>query len=298
MAATSAPSVWLVTGLWEPAYRSLKYVYLDYWEDAADPRTAHLPLIGGSPNRVVAIVLAYLLFVKLIGPYLMRHRPPFELRAAMMLYNVAMVVANTYFFITVMGSIDYGRKFLDFKFPDQSDRSPRVFHELSVGYLCYLSRFADLLDTVFFVLRKKNSQITFLHLYHHSLVPIIGWMVLKISPQAPVVGLFLMFNTLIHSLMYLYYALAAFGPQIQKYLWWKKYITQMQLFQFGTCFVYGVIMVFLEEGFPVGLFWIGFAQNPVFFYMFYNFYRRAYHKKSPACPQVSLKPQAECKKSL
>ena len=140
----------------------------------------------------------------------------------------------------------------------------------------------DLLDTVFFVLRKKNSQITFLHLYHHTLVPIIGYMTVKIAPQAPVIGLFLMFNTFIHSVMYLYYALAAFGPQIQKYLWWKKYITQIQLLQFATCFVYGVIMVVLQEGFPPGLFWLGFAQNPFFFYMFYDFYKKAYNKNKLA----------------
>lgn len=29
--------------------------------------------------------------------------------------------------------------------------------------------------------------------------------------------------------MYAYYLLSALGPQIQKYLWWKKYITTMQM---------------------------------------------------------------------
>lgn len=27
----------------------------------------------------------------------------------------------------------------------------------------------------------------------------------------------------------MYYGLAALGPEVQKYLWWKKYITKMQL---------------------------------------------------------------------
>ena len=105
-------------------------------------------------------------------------------------------------------------------------------------------------------------------------------MAVKIAPQAPVIGLFLMFNTLIHAIMYLYYSLAAFGPAIQKYLWWKRYLTQLQLIQFAVCGIYGVAMVFLEEGFPKGLFWVGFAQNPIFFYMFYDFYKRSYAKKS------------------
>ena len=29
--------------------------------------------------------------------------------------------------------------------------------------------------------------------------------------------------------MYTYYGLSAFGPWMQKYLWWKKYITMLQL---------------------------------------------------------------------
>lgn len=29
--------------------------------------------------------------------------------------------------------------------------------------------------------------------------------------------------------MYMYYMLAAMGPQVQKHLWWKKYLTVMQI---------------------------------------------------------------------
>lgn len=29
--------------------------------------------------------------------------------------------------------------------------------------------------------------------------------------------------------MYSYYGLAALGPQYQKYLWWKRYLTRIQL---------------------------------------------------------------------
>lgn len=36
-------------------------------------------------------------------------------------------------------------------------------------------------------------------------------------------------NSSIHVLMYGYYGLAALGPQMQKYLWWKKYLTIIQM---------------------------------------------------------------------
>lgn len=38
-----------------------------------------------------------------------------------------------------------------------------------------------------------------------------------------------MVNSCIHVAMYLYYALAACGPKVQKYLCWKKYLTILQM---------------------------------------------------------------------
>ena len=39
-------------------------------------------------------------------------------------------------------------------------------------------------------------------------------------------------NSFIHVLMYTYYGLSAFGPHVQKYLWWKRYLTQAQIVSF------------------------------------------------------------------
>lgn len=36
-------------------------------------------------------------------------------------------------------------------------------------------------------------------------------------------------NSLVHVVMYLYYGLAAVGPSMSKYLWWKRYLTSLQL---------------------------------------------------------------------
>ena len=36
-------------------------------------------------------------------------------------------------------------------------------------------------------------------------------------------------NSFVHIIMYSYYLLAALGPTVQKYLWWKKYITTLQM---------------------------------------------------------------------
>lgn len=36
-------------------------------------------------------------------------------------------------------------------------------------------------------------------------------------------------NSSIHVVMYAYYGLSACGSHIQKYLWWKPYLTQAQI---------------------------------------------------------------------
>lgn len=38
-----------------------------------------------------------------------------------------------------------------------------------------------------------------------------------------------MINSMVHVVMYFYYGLSAAGPAFQKYLWWKKHITAIQL---------------------------------------------------------------------
>lgn len=46
-------------------------------------------------------------------------------------------------------------------------------------WLYYMCKIIELLDTVFFVLRKKQNQISFLHLYHHTLMPFCGFIGVK-----------------------------------------------------------------------------------------------------------------------
>ncbi|GFW72120.1 hypothetical protein TNCV_4790071 [Trichonephila clavipes] len=46
---------------------------------------------------------------------------------------------------------------------------PEILKEFwRVMWFLYIIKFIDLLDTVFFVLRKKQAQVTFLHVFHHS----------------------------------------------------------------------------------------------------------------------------------
>lgn len=85
---------------------------------------------------------------------------------------------------------------------------------------------------VFFTLRKKQNQVTFLHVYHHTITSICSWLYVKFLPgQQGAVIIFL--NSLVHVIMYTYYLISALGPKYKKYLWWKKYMTWIQLVKFS-----------------------------------------------------------------
>lgn len=92
----------------------------------------------------------------------------------------------------------------------------------------FLLKVADLLDTVFFVLRKKSNQISFLHLYHHTGMVLLTWNATKFMPGGHAVFTGFI-NSIIHVVMYAYYLVSAFNPEYKNNLWWKKYITQMQI---------------------------------------------------------------------
>ncbi|GBP83475.1 Elongation of very long chain fatty acids protein 4 [Eumeta japonica] len=92
----------------------------------------------------------------------------------------------------------------------------------------FIAKHVDLMDTVFFVLRKKVEQVSFLHVYHHCVMVTWSWLHLFYFPtdQFVFVG---HLNSTVHVLMYTYYGLSTMGPAFIKYLWWKKHLTKVQL---------------------------------------------------------------------
>ena len=57
-------------------------------------------------------------------------------------------------------------------------------------------------------------------------------------------------NAGVHTFMYLYYLLAALGPEVQKYLWWKKYLTRMQMIQFVLVFLHSIQTLYYDCNYP------------------------------------------------
>jgi len=86
-------------------------------------------------------------------------------------------------------------------------------------------------------------------------------------------------NTAVHIVMYSYYMLAAMGPKVQKYLWWKKYLTVFQMVQFIAVMVHAFQLLFSNPcNYPMSfVWWIG-LHACMFLFLFKNFYDQAYKK--------------------
>lgn len=108
------------------------------------------------------------------------------------------------------------------------------------------------------------------------MVPILWWFGLKGYPTCGCIYAFPILNTVVHVIMYSYYALATF-PTMRPYLWWKKYLTQLQLVQFVLLIAYTVMFINLQQGyFPGNLVYVIYPQPVIFFLLFWSFYRQSY----------------------
>lgn len=167
------------------------------------------------------------------------------------------------------------------------------------SYWYMIAKMIDLLDTIFFVLRKKSNQISFLHIYHHTITFTFSWYYLKYMPgkffflakSPPGIAQFKYFtftaesgvfigliNSMVHVCMYTYYGLSALGPEYRKYLWWKRYITWIQLIQFFAIVVYLFASVTFGCNSDKILMTFFVANAFLFIYLFGKFYHKTYLK--------------------
>ncbi|VVC28064.1 ELO family,ELO family, conserved site [Cinara cedri] len=233
-----------------------------------------------TPWPIISIIVVYLLFVLKIGPNFMKDREPYKLKNIMLCYNIFQTIYNAfilYWLFFTPGSLKY--LWNHSCHPIDRNENQFLLHELNKGsWYFFLSKVVDLLDTIFFVLRKKQSQVTFLHVYHHSNMAVTCWAYLRFikGEQATLPGVI---NSFIHTVMYFYYFLAALGPQMQPYLWWKKYLTRMQIIQFVIIMVWYVGLLTFNCEFPKVYMCYMAANVGLFLYLFSLFYSKTYAKK-------------------
>ena len=158
---------------------------------------------------------------------MMAKRKPMGLDNIIKCYNFLQVLICSY--ITIKGyyhSFGQGYSFIC----EPIDFSTTNYHAVQMtkmAHYYFLTKVVDLLDTVFFVLKKKQTHVTFLHVYHHAGMVLLSFFGTKYfaGGQSVFMGVI---NSFVHVIMYLYYFLTSIDNKY-KHSSWKKYITQLQM---------------------------------------------------------------------
>ncbi|KOC68911.1 Elongation of very long chain fatty acids protein [Habropoda laboriosa] len=269
-----------------------------------DQRTTNWFLMS-SPFPTMFICMGYIYAVKVLGPKLMENRKPFQLKNALIYYNMFQMLFSTWlFYECLMGGwwgqynfrcqpVDYSNNQVAMRIGmsgwltgdyslrcqpvDYSDR-PQVLRMVHACWWYYFSKFTEFMDTIFFVLRKKNDHVSTLHVIHHGCMPMSVWFGVKFTPGGHST-FFGLLNTFVHIVMYTYYLLAALGPRVQPYLWWKKYLTVFQMVQFVLVMIHAFQLLFIDCNYPKAFVWLIGLHATMFFFLFNEFYQQSYQQK-------------------
>lgn len=230
----------------------------------------------------VVITSAYFCII-LLGKFIMRNRKPFELKTALNIHNLILLVMSVGMLLG--GLFEIFNTVLKHPFLDVycSSTERNGSYTLSKGglfwsYLFYISKFYEFVDTVFIVLRKK--PLIFLHFYHHIIVVPLSLSFIRHGMFFYLNGV--ISNALIHSFMYYSYYKTSIGKPPA----WKIHLTKAQIVQF----VWGVSSFlpfpfvcgynFTSLAGPMFVFWFNEAVLISFFFLFMSFFFKRYPDRS------------------
>ena len=230
-------------------------------------------------SSAFSIAAAYFLFV-VIGSKIMKNDSiaPIDPYPIKFLYNVSQIMLCAYMTIEAL-LLAYRNNYSVMPCQEYNQTNPPVANLL---WMFYISKIWDFWDTIFIVLGKKWRQLSFLHVYHHITIFLFYWLNANVYYDADVY-LTIVLNGFIHTVMYTYYFICMHtkDPSTGKNLpiWWKSYLTMMQMIQFTCMMSQGTYLLLNEcksSSLRITGVYVGYILS--LFFLFLNFYIQSYMK--------------------
>ena len=106
-----------------------------------------------SPFSILSILSFYVISTKLILKPFMNNRDPLKLKSTLIVYNILKIVLNLglFYFATKNGWLNNYSYYCQ---PLNRSNDEKAIFEISICWYVMFTKFLDLLDTVFIILRK------------------------------------------------------------------------------------------------------------------------------------------------
>lgn len=147
------------------------------------------------------------------------------------------------------------------------------YHKPVMGRLLWLfmmSKILDFVDTYLIILSCKWRQLTVLHVYHHASVLLAFWFNLALMYDGDIY-ITILLNSGVHAVMYTYYFLSLHTRDI----WWKRYLTMLQILQFAMYNIHGVVLIQCRNiPVQIAITYLIYVQSLL--WLFLHFFTRSY----------------------
>lgn len=180
----------------------------------------------------------------------MKNRKEFDLRRVIILWNIILSLFNLIVVVKLTPVLLY----IIFKYTFTGLLIIPPIYTYAFGtpglWVCVfiLSKFVELADTLFLILRKK--KVTLLHWFHHSTVLLYTWH--TYHDEVPAGFIFIVINAFVHTVMYSYYAMSTV---FKKPLCWNILVTLLQIFQMVLGILLTLYCLYITHTYRFNTYW-------------------------------------------
>ncbi|EDW02582.1 GH22079, partial [Drosophila grimshawi] len=224
------------------------------------------PEIMATPWFMFAVLGIYLFAITKLLPEVMEFRKPFELKKLIIVHNIVQVVSCIYVVHEIL-HITEGLIIYFWKCSILEQTPQRMKRHFSLAYFLFWLKISELMETIIFVLRRKQNQVTKLHIFHHISTVTLIYMLINHN-ETNVAD-----KSIVRALMPV-----------------KKSITVMQMVQFTIMLIHSML-VLMNCGVDTKVFIYFICVIVLMFYGFYDFYKNTYNSSKRSKSDQSLAEQ-------